>query len=261
MRPHIEEFKAEIEKALESLVQAGNEKITHQIRPILSANLDRGRIHGFTEDKIERIPEYVERVFRIYTELNVYIHGVQIERSTVVWEPLFKQIQAWTYRFFLSKNFYPGEATQEIASGRATEAAIHLLSAYFPYDTDFGPWVYVIVRHTCLKWIEKETGGSVVPSQNIVEIDETLDNLEDPAFLEQMEQADLAGDLLDAVAKLSNERRQVIELFYFNDLSPEEIAKKMGKSVGAIYNLKFNALNDLRKILNKKGDNINGREP
>jgi RNA polymerase sigma factor (sigma-70 family) len=258
MQSHIEEFKAEIEKALESLVKEGNEEVANQIRPILFANLDRGRIHGFTEDEIERVQEYANRVFQTYTDLNLYVHSVQIERSTIVWDPLFKQMQTWAYHFFLGKNFYPGEATQEIALGCATEAAINLLNAYFPYDADFEPWVCVIVQNTCLKWIKKETGKSVIPSQNIVEIDEALDNLEDPALLEERYQTDLAGDLLDAVAKLSNERRQVIELFYLNDLSPDEIAKKMGKSVGAIYNLKFNALNDLRKILNRKGDNING---
>lgn len=258
MAPHIEEFRAEIEKALELLARQGSEEVVNQIRPILFANLDRDRIYGFTEDEVVRVQEYVKRVFHIYADRNVYIHSVQIERSTLVWEPLFKQMQAWAYHFFLSKNFYPGEATQEIASGCATEAAIHLLNAYFPYDTDFEPWVCVIVHNTCLKWIRKETNKSVIPAQNILEMDETLNDLVDPAFLEQRDHADLASDLLDAFAKLSSERRQVIELFYFNDLSPEEIAKKMGKSVGAIYNLKFNALNDLRKILNKKGDNING---
>jgi RNA polymerase sigma-70 factor (ECF subfamily) len=260
MRSHVEEFKAEIEKALESLVKEGHEKVVNQIRPILFANLDRGRIHGFTEDEIERVQEYVNRVFQTYSDLNLYIRSIQIERSTIAWTPLFKKMQTWAYHFFLGKNFYPGEATQEIASGCATEAAINLLNAYFPYDADFEPWVCIIVQNTCLKWIKKETAKSVVPLQKIIEIDETLDNLEDPTLLEERYQVDLVGELLEAVAKLSNERRQVIELFYLNDLSSEEIAKKMGKSVGAIYNLKFNALNDLRKILDKKKDNINGRK-
>lgn len=132
MYPHIEEFKAEIEKAFESLVKEGNKEVVNQIRPILFANLDRGRIHGFTEDEVERVQEYVKRVFQIYTELNLYIHRVQIERTTLVWEPLFEQMQSLAYRFFLGKNFYPGEATQDIASGCATEAAINLLNAYFP---------------------------------------------------------------------------------------------------------------------------------
>lgn len=261
MAPHIEEFRAEIEKALELLARQGSEEVVNQIRPILFANLDRDRIYGFTEDKVVRVQEYVKRVFHIYADRNLYIHSVQIERSTLVWEPLFKQMQAWAYHFFLSKNFYPGEATQAIASGCATEAALHVLSAYFPYDTDFEPWVCVIVHNTCLKWMRKETNKSVIPSQNILEMDETLNDLADPAFLDQRGATDLAGDLLDVISELSSERRQVIELLYFDDLSPAEVAAKMGKSVGAIYNLKFNAFNDLRKILNKKRDNINGSKP
>jgi DNA-directed RNA polymerase specialized sigma24 family protein len=40
-------------------------------------------------------------------------------------------------------------------------------------------------------------------------------------------------------------------------MKPDEIAKKMGKTVGAIYSLRFNALNDLRKILSRNRDNLN----
>ena len=74
---------------------------------------------------------------------------------------------------------------------------------------------------------------------------------------DQEYQKDLQGDLLAAISKLSDSRRQVIELIYFDEFSPVEIAARMKKSVGAIYSLQFNALNDLRKILGNNRNNIN----
>ena len=72
-----------------------------------------------------------------------------------------------------------------------------------------------------------------------------------------MQQKDLQRTLLEIIAQLPPSRREVIELIYFRELSPKEVAKIMKKSVGAIYNLHFNALQDMQKILSENRDIFN----
>jgi RNA polymerase sigma factor (sigma-70 family) len=163
----------------------------------------------------------------------------------------------WAYNYFLKKGFRADTTTQETATECATEAAMNILRAHFPFDSDFAAWACVTVQNTCRKYIREATKKSIIPQQNIVDLDETLSELKDPAHQNQEYLKDLRGDILEAIAKLSAARRQVVELIYFTEMSPGEIAQRLNKSIGAIYSLLFNALHDLRKILSENRNNTN----
>jgi RNA polymerase sigma factor (sigma-70 family) len=250
-------IKAELENSLNKLSEWKGVEFTQRIKPILYTNLDRGRIQSFIEGNFKSIYDYVRRVADEYIKLSPLIEKLQIERTTTAWEPLFKKMVNWAFYFFIKKGFAADKTTQEIAMECATEAAMNILNAHFPYDTDLEPWVCVITHNACRRYIRRASKKSNVPPQNIINIDEMLSNIKDPNFQDQEYIKALQGDLLEAIAKLSSARRQVIEFVYFDELSPGEIAGRMGKSVGAIYSLQFNALQDLRKILSKNRNNIN----
>ena len=141
----------------------------------------------------------------------------------------------------------PGPSTHMIAEECATEAALRILDAHFPYDTEFEPWAYTIVSMSCLRFFRDGTKKSVIPPQNLVELDEELPDLDTARLMEGTDQS----DLLDAISELPDARRQVIQLHYFKGMSLPEIANTLGKSAGATHSLHFNALRDLRKILGK----------
>lgn len=251
------DLKAEIEKALKSLSEQMGNEIVAKIRPILYTNLDRGRIQGFIEGEIDHVHEYVWKVAEKYIELSLFINNMQSGRATIeneevtnIWNSLFKRIWSWTYSYLIGKGFYANSATQQIATECANEAAANIWRSYFPYDTDFDRWAHVIVQNICRKYIRKEMQNLV--HQSIVETDDALNNLVDPTFQNQERLKDLQGDLLEALAELPKARRQVIELIFLDDLSPLEVAERMNKSIGAIYSLQFNALQDLWKILSEK---------
>jgi RNA polymerase sigma factor (sigma-70 family) len=246
-----EEIKFEMEKALKSLLEARGTQGTAGLGAIFQANLDRGRVEVFVGEELARADEYVRHVADQYKKLNPYLTAVQIERTPEVWTPLFKKLQTWAYNFLLRKNFFPGLETRAIAEERATDAAMQILEAYFPYDIEFEPWAHVIVTNTCLRFFRDETKKSIVPSQKIVELDEKLPGPDDPSWANQ----ESRSELLKAMAQLPDARRQVIQYHYLDELSLPEIAKSMGKSVGAVHSLHFNALQDLRKILDKNRNN------
>ncbi len=250
MNPQREEIKFEIEKALQFLEEKDEAQSAAKIRPVLHSNLDRGRVENFIGNNIRRVDEYVQRVADQYARLNPYINAIQNARSDDVWQPLFRNMRLWAYNFLLRKNFVPGLSTASIAEECAIAAAVNLLDANFPYDIDFEPWAHVIVTNACLRFFRDGTKKSVIPPQNIVELDEKLPSTNDISLDNQENRA----DLLIALSLLSDARRQVIQLHYLDELPLPDAAKVMGKSVGAIHSLHFNALQDLRKILSGNGN-------
>jgi RNA polymerase sigma factor (sigma-70 family) len=252
-----EKIRHELEDALKTLAESKGDGLARRIKPILFANLDRGRIQHFTDGETDLVPTYVWLVADGFTARNEYIHQLQAERSAEAWGPLFERMQSWAYNFFLRKNFAANHGTQEIADECATEAALALLNAYFPYDTDFDPWAHIIVQNACRKFIHKSLKKSVIPNEKIVDLKENLVDPDELLLEVGTLQKELRIEMTNLLAQLSEARRSVIEFIYFHEMEPEEVARKMGKNVGAIYSLQFHALRDLRKILSTIRDNLN----
>lgn len=244
-----------LEDNLKVLAESKGGSLARQIKPVLLTNLDRGRIHGAIADDPDRLQAYVGLVAETFIALNRYLHQLQIEQSSEAWEPLFERMQTWAYNFFLRKGFLADENTREIAIECASDAAFNLLRAHFPYDTEFDAWAHIIVQNACRKFIHKNLKKSIVPEDKKVELDE---DLPDPSLLElALLQKEFGEQLEQALAQLTEARRTVIQAIYLDSLEPVEIARRMGKSVGAIYGLQFHGLEDLRKILSPIRDNLN----
>jgi RNA polymerase sigma factor (sigma-70 family) len=237
-----------IEEVLNSITAERGSQLIGKVRPIIFSNFDRGRVHTFIEGDVDLVQDYVERVTDNYAKLNPFLHRLQIERADDVWKELLDKMQSWAYGYFLSKNFVPGEDTLEIARTQATEAAMTILDAHFPYDVEFFPWARVLLIHTCQRYIRKAIRKSEIPSKKVVSIDlvsELAGGLEKNLELS----GEVKLDIIRAIEYLPEARRQVIVMLYFEGKSPKDVSEELNKSVGAIYSLHFNALNDLRKIL------------
>lgn len=251
------DIHSHLEAALRTFAEERDMELARQIKPILLANLDRGRVHSFTEGDPLRIRTYVRRVADGFSALHAHLRQLQTERDPEVWGPLYERMQTWAYNFLLRKNFAADDHTRELAVECAHEAALHLLHSHFPYDTDFDAWAHIIVQNACRKFIHRNMKKSVVPQEKQVELEDDLTDPNNVLLEAQTMLAELGAELESALAQLSEARRSVIQMTYFDELEPAEIAQKLGKSVGAVYSLHFNALEDLRKILSAIRDNIN----
>ncbi|MEY8412674.1 sigma-70 family RNA polymerase sigma factor [Lachnospiraceae bacterium 62-26] len=58
--------------------------------------------------------------------------------------------------------------------------------------------------------------------------------------------------LYRAVQKLGNTEREAVVLYYFADLSQEEIAKILGLTYGNVQVILYRAKKNLKKMLNRK---------
>ena len=242
-----DDLRVEFEQGLHEVDVDRGEKFSAKIRPIVLENLKNGRGNFFLENIPNATPRnYVLHVVETYDRLCPFIQGIQIERSDDVWEPLFEDLQKLAYNFLRKKGLYPSESTFRIAVDCATEAAIAIIQANFPYDTDFEPWAYNFVKFTCLKYIEK----AAKRSNNIKEVifqDGVLDEFIVPEM--NSHKWGMIIDVINAYLKLTENRQQVLQLRYECGLSSKEIAIRMGKSVSAIDKLHFDAIRQLRQLL------------
>ena len=246
-----------LDNALTVLAKEKGEDLARRIKPILLANLDRGRIDTYLDGDPSLLPSYVRLIAQTYSSLNPYLHQLQIEQSHETWEPLFERMQTWAYNYLLRKNFPANANTRDAAVECAAEAATNLLNAHFPYDTKFDAWAHVIVLNACRKYIGRLYRKSEVPDGKLIELEAALTHSTDLLVEEGILLNESGEEILEALNQLSEARRTVIVSIYFEDRKPPEIAKKLGKSVGAVYSLHFNALEDLRKILGTIRDKLN----
>lgn len=61
-------------------------------------------------------------------------------------------------------------------------------------------------------------------------------------------------DILEVIPKLSKAYRKVVEMFYFDKMSHEEIAKELGINVGTSKSNLFKAKERIRQLITKKNE-------
>lgn len=239
--------RAGIERALHEVARSRGTRFSEKIRPIVLENLKNGRGNFFLENIPNATPrDYVHHVAECYELLNPFIQRIQIERSSDAWEPLYEHLQKWAYSFLRKYGLYPSESTLRIAVDCATEAAIALIQAQFPYDTDFEPWAYNFVKFSCLKYIEK-AAKRLENIQEVLYHDGALEKYIEPD--KNRHSQGVIIDVINACMQLTENRQQVIQLRYECGLSSKEIAIRMEKSVSAVDKLHFDAIRQLRQLL------------
>lgn len=235
-----------IEMALLELAETKGENFSVDLRRIIWVNFARGRLLSFLNGHENLSPrQYVFHVADGYEKLRPYLIELQVHRSNEVWQPLFKRLQQGAYHYFLRVGFSETKATKELADECATEAANCILTAHFPYDVEFMPWMSVLLRNVCSVKRKKVLRP---PEQDISELEELLTNSSVPSGRKLESQIGIRKNLLYLLEKLSVPRRQVVFMYYFERLTFQEIAEKLGKTPNAVHQLHFYALRDLEKM-------------
>ncbi|MCA9948978.1 MAG: sigma-70 family RNA polymerase sigma factor [Anaerolineales bacterium] len=247
----------ELEQAFQAVAQEQGETAVPAIRSIILTNLDQGRIETWLGTDARRTaPAYVRLVAQKYTQYKGYLYQIQVEKTLEVWEALYATLQKWAYNYLLRKSFYRNPATSQLATTYATEAAMVLLAARFPYDRNFEPWAHVLLINICRREMRRSNKASQIPDEKLVELNDELFRTSNPSAFRNQGSQELRYALVDAIESLSQETwQQVLLLRYFHNLSPADIAEMTGKTPSAIYNLHFKAMAALREVWHEKGYN------
>lgn len=169
---------------------------------------------------------------------------------------LFDELHEPVYRFIASRVARPTDA--EDLTQLVFVKALEALPRYEPRGVPFGGWLFRLARNTIIDHARTR--------HDHAELDAAADRPADGAGPEHV--ALLRQDL-DAVARalaqLTDEQREAIELRFFAGLSAREAAEAMGKQEGTVRGLQFRAIAAMRRTLGLDleldGDPAVGRLP
>jgi RNA polymerase sigma-70 factor (ECF subfamily) len=144
------------------------------------------------------------------------------------------------YRFIASRVRSPSDA--EDLTQLVFVKALEALPRYEQRGVPFGGWLFRLARNTIIDHARTR--------HDHAELDAAADRATDEAGPEA---ATLLRQDLDAVARalagLTDEQRETIELRFFAGLSAREAAEAMGKQEGTVRGLQFRAIASLRRSL------------
>ena len=121
--------------------------------------------------------------------------------------------------------------------------AVKSISSYKYKGMPFSSWLYRIAHNQIVDYLRKKTRRPFVP------LDESIDSgggddPEDTAVRKMQ-----IEELSEATKQLTKAQQEVISLRFAGEQSIAEVAKTMGKSIGAIKALQHSAIVALRKVM------------
>jgi RNA polymerase sigma factor (sigma-70 family) len=113
---------------------------------------------------------------------------------------------------------------------------------------NFRSWLYVLSKNHCLMKLRKDK------RRQTVNYDPGIMHSIDPAHhtMEDFEENGEAAMLRDCIQRLSEQQKQCIELFYFQEYSYKEIAEMRSERLGQVRSNIQNGRRNLRLCMEKK---------
>ena len=144
-------------------------------------------------------------------------------------------------------------ANEEIARELAQETFLHayLSLSHLRDDLRFKSWLYGIALNVCRSYL-REQKTPVLSLEDMMggmyyDASDALDMMVDPQSL--VEEHELQRFVFDAVQSLSSKDREVMLLFYYEEMDLKEIATMLGISVVAVKGRLYRARHQLRELL------------
>ena len=162
------------------------------------------------------------------------------------WQTIFNQHypRLYSYLYYQVGN----SDTAEDLCGQVFERAVKHIHRFKPRDGGLAGWLTRIAQNLARDYHRRNHTRAPAP----LELNETwLSQGKDPSSL--LLEQETSQYLYQALQRLTEEQRNVILLRFLAQMKLSEIARMMGKSVGAIKSLQHRALATLRKELEKIG--------
>lgn len=232
-----------------------------QIFQIIQTNLSNGRFQRFAAHRSRRHPftlaDYIDLVLLQFSREHERLALLEKDDSAE-WQRLGKLLAHRAWR--IVRHFRDGTDAWEEALNFAQETCLIIFEQRYPFDVSFEIWATRILKNLILARYERGT--------DILDRRQRLQSLDapDPTSTGNILQESIADDqsltpfdrvenqtlLLNAIAQLSPAQRQVIQDTFLRELDDAQIARRLGKSKQAVYNLRHRALARLQQILTRQ---------
>ena len=166
-----------------------------------------------------------------------------LARNMVAFDELMTRHQRAVYRLcfrFVKTREDAMDLTQEVFI-----KAFENLSA-FRGDARFKTWLYRVAVNHCLNHVKKN-------SREFVEVDESIGSVK-PHFHNRLLEKERRAIVRDLMVNLPPKQKAILELRMNDNLSYEEIAGILGRSVSTIKSSVFFALTKLKKMVQQQSN-------
>lgn len=147
---------------------------------------------------------------------------------------------------YLYRRLYDARLAEDL-TGEVFVRVLQAIQSRRLWHTSFRGWLYRIAHNLVVDYYRRQ------PSTQTVALDERLMAAQDDpdsALAEKLSHQRLRA----AIARLTWDQQQVLALRFGEQLSSQEVANVMGKTVGAVDALQHRALRTLRRILEEGGE-------
>ena len=134
--------------------------------------------------------------------------------------------------------------SRELAEDLMQEVFLKALLSLSDGHANIRAWLYKVARNTCLNELRKRNRET--------ELDETL-AVSDEAILGTVIQNEQKKALYQAMMKLPDRQREILELFYFSEMSVKEIAAVLSLTAENVRVLAYRAKKQLRNEMEGDG--------
>lgn len=153
---------------------------------------------------------------------------------------IFDEFHQPVYRFIASRVHRPSDV--EDLTQLVFVKALEALPRYEQRGIPFGGWLFRLARNTVIDHVRTR--------HDHAELDAVSEHASTDAGPEQITSIRQDLDAVSrALAELTDEQREAIELRFFAGLSAREAAEVMGKQEGTVRGLQFRAIAALRRTL------------
>ena len=159
----------------------------------------------------------------------------------------YQQRVYWTARRIVGDHADADDVAQE------TFIKAYLALGDFRGDASFFTWLYRIAVNLSLNAVRKRQLMNYLRESEI--ISRLLPSTDDPA--QEFVQKELESKLQQAVNTLPEKQRAVFVMRYFDEMSYEEIAQVLKKSVGGLKANYFHALKKVQEFMSDEAPNRN----
>ncbi len=149
-------------------------------------------------------------------------------------------VKVYHYLYYRVRN-------KDDAEDLTSEVMIKMVKALKKQHGNFIAWIYRIARNTLIDYYRKEKTKEEISYENL---SQEIPAEEEPKEILRIDR------LKEAIGHLTKEQADVITLKFIQEYDNAEIARIMGKSVGAVKVLQYRALKALRDYFRKNGYEI-----
>ncbi|HLF27091.1 MAG TPA: RNA polymerase sigma factor [Anaerolineae bacterium] len=240
-------------------------QLAARVAQIIWRNLHSGRVRRALGRDERRAPipldwleRYVDRVISHYLDEHERVERLA-DGDSAEWERLQRRL-CWRACKML-QHWSRTSLTAQDAVDFAQQTCVSIYHATFSYDVAFDAWATLILKNDILKRFTRskdiidrnlrvESLDQSHPGHECDGSHSLYDTLADPASEALFESVDAHEQVKQAIAQLPNpSQRQVVTYTFLLGRSDEWIAREMGRSRQAVYNLRHRAIQQLRQIM------------